>query len=105
MLIHVGQVKISSNNDGKYYTWDWSSLGTSNAPSENRYKFLPWTKVQKNENIEIFGYPDEGYGFFIFAQVLPNGPMNGYGIPKYAKKAYIYLNKNNQIVISMYPKI
>lgn len=99
-MVSVGQVKIL--DDGHC---DWDSIGTTNNPTKNRFKFLSCSKVQNEEIIEIFGYPDEGYDFFVWAQVLPNGPANGYRIPKYTKKVYVYLNQNSQIVISMYPKV
>lgn len=98
--ICVGQVKNLSN-DENHYQWDWDSIGTISSPTENRFKFLPVSKVQSKEIIKIYGYPDEGYEFFVWASV-PNISTNGFGIPKYAKKAYIYLN-NGEIIVSMYP--
>lgn len=90
--ICVGQVRVL--DDG---TSDWDSIGTPSKPTENRFKFLPVSKVQNKETIKIFGYPDEGYKFFVWAYALPDGPGNGFGVPKHAKKVSIYLNQYGQI--------
>lgn len=97
IMVAVGQVKILSDNNGTYYTYDSSSI-------DYRY-FLPWTTVLGKEIIKIFDYPDEGYSFFISAQVGLHGPREEIGIHKYAKKVYISVNENNQMIISTYPKL
>ena len=99
IIVAVGQVKIL--NDGKNY-YDWNSVGTENIP-ENGIKFLPWSKVQGKGIIEIFGYPDEGYDFYIWAGI-PDGPWNDWGFPKSAKKAFIY-RQDNKIIVSPAKKI
>ena len=94
--VAVGQVKILSDNNGTYYTYDDSFID---------YKFLPLTTVQGKEIIKIFDYPDEGYLFFIKAQVGLHGPSKEDGIHKYATKVSISVNENNQMIISTYPEL
>ena len=97
IMVAVGQVKILSDNNGTYYTYDLSFI--------DYWYFLPRTTVPGKEIIKIFDYPDEGYSFFISAQVGLHGPSNAVGIHKYAKKVYISVNENNQMIISTYPKL
>ena len=105
IMVAVGQVKILSDNNGTCYTYDLSSIDYWYIPTENTRKFLPWITVQGKEIIQIFDYPDEGYSFFISAQVGLHGPSEAVGIHKYAKKVYISVNENNQMIISTYPKL
>ena len=94
ITVAVGQVKILSDNNGTYYTYDSSSI-------DYWYQIT----VPSKEIISIFDYPDEGYSFFISAQVEPHGPREETGIHKYAKKVYISVNENNQMIISTYPEL
>lgn len=104
IMVAVGQVKILSDNNGTYYTYDYSSIDWY-TPTENTRKSVPWIIVQGKEIIKIFDYPGEGYSFFISAQVGLHGPSEEVGIHKYAKKVSISVNENNQMIISTYPEL